>query len=258
MRKLHKKILKLATVTVLLVTLGACADPYSGYRSDLSSQEGSQKNEDQPTEQPPAQPPVDADPGTQPKPGIFEPLAWEKTDANRINWSNYVHALVEKEVFTLLDGADDMATFCPKYSSATKEQKINFWGQLVAAIAKFESNWDPTMRYHESTMGNDPITKQPVYSEGLLQLSYQDIQWEPRCEFNWTADKNLAIKDPKKTILNPYKNLRCGLIILERQLKRHHRITIDSGVYWAVIKLNGKYQKISQIAAYTKALKFCQ
>lgn len=188
----------------------------------------------------------------------FEPLAWEKTVAGSVNWSNYMYEVIENETFTLIDGADDMATFCPKYAEATKKQKINFWGQLFAAVAKFESSWKPTMRFHESTMGTDPVTKQPVYSEGLMQLSYQDTQWEPRCEFNWAVDKNLPVQDPRKTILDPYKNLRCGLLIMERQIRKHHKIAIDSGVYWAVLKLNGKYKKITEISAITKSLSFCK
>lgn len=188
----------------------------------------------------------------------YEKLAWEKTGGVNKNWSDYTFDIIENETFALLDGADDMATFCPRYASATKEQKINFWGQLVAGMAKFESSWNPTTRYHETTMGTDPITKEPVYSEGLLQLSYQDVQWEPRCEFNWSVDKYLSRTDSRKTILDPYKNLRCGLIILERQLKKYHRITIDTGVYWAVIRLNGSYQRINEIAAITKSLSFCQ
>ena len=194
------------------------------------------------------------------EPGLpsYEALAWEKNNPSRKQWSAYVHALVQKETFSLLDGADDIETFCPRYDQASKEQKINFWGQLIAAVAKFESNWSPVSRYHESTMGMDPVTKAPVYSEGLLQLSYQDTQWEKRCEFNWAIDKNLAPTDPAKSILNSYKNLRCGLLILERQLKSRHRITVNTGVYWAVLKLNGKYQKIDQIAAITKTLSFCQ
>lgn len=196
----------------------------------------------------------------QPNPSLqkFTALAWEQNNSSRKEWSKYVHSIIENEAFTLLDGADDMNLFCPRYSSLNKTQKINFWGQLIAAIAKFESSWNPATRYHETTMGTDPITKQPVYSEGLLQLSYQDTQWEKRCEFNWTADRNLAATDPKKTILNPYKNLRCGILILERQLNRAHRITVQTGAYWAVIRTNGRFQKINEIAAITKSLSFCK
>ena len=178
--------------------------------------------------------------------------------SEKSQWSKYVFSVIENETFSLLDGADDIGTFCPKYSSLEKYQKINFWGMLVSAMSKFESNYDPLMRYKETTMGRDAITGQAVYSEGLLQLSYQDIQWMPRCEFNWNLDRSLAVTDARKTILNPQKNLRCGLLILERQLQKYHRITIDSGAYWAVIKSGGKYQKITQIAAMTKSLPFCQ
>jgi hypothetical protein len=188
----------------------------------------------------------------------YEALAWEQSNSSRREWSKYTYEVIDKEAFTLIDGADDIEIFCPRYRTASKAQKLNFWAQLIAAISRYESNWNPMMRFHEKAMGIDPITQQPVYSEGLLQLSYQDTQWERRCEFNWDMDKNLRPDDPEKTILNPYRNIRCGLFILERQINKYHRIVIDSGVYWAVIRLNGKYEKIAEISSMTKSLSFCR
>jgi hypothetical protein len=150
-----------------------------------------------------------------------------------------------------------MDRFCPKYYSLTGEQKMNAVGMLISAIVKYESNFDPLMRYREATMGSDPVTGQPVYSEGLLQLSYQDVTAWAFCKFDWNADKKLAATDPRRTILDPYNNLECGVRILSEQVDRTGHIVIDNGAYWAVIKEQGKYEKINEIASLVKTLNFC-
>lgn len=60
------------------------------------------------------------------------------------------------------------------------------------------------------------------------------------------------------TILNPYLNLNCGVGIMAQQIKRKGSIILDSGVYWAVLKGNGKYQQISGIRSMVKSLSLCK
>lgn len=188
----------------------------------------------------------------------LEALAWEsKAKPERLEWSSYTAEVVEAE-FDKLDQVRDAQVFCPTYDRLDKNQKINFWAQLFAGIAYYESGWSPTSRMQETTMGTDPVTGRPVYSEGLLQLSYQDIQWATYCEFDWNKDKHLAATDPTKTILDPFKNLRCGIKIMADQVARKKEVVLSSGVYWAVIKENGRYEKIDEIATITKKLSFCK
>ena len=186
----------------------------------------------------------------------YEPLVWENKPARKV-WSDYIFQVIQTDAVNLIAGADDIARFCPAYANLTINQKVNFWGQLMAAVSKYESAFDPLSRYQETTMGTDPITGQPVYSEGLLQLSYQDIQPYPFCEFDWNNDKNLSPTDPHKTILDPYKNLRCGTRIMAEQIQRHHKIAVSSGAYWSTLKDGGSYQVIDSIATLTKNLSFC-
>ncbi|MBX3016486.1 MAG: hypothetical protein KF767_01250 [Bdellovibrionaceae bacterium] len=188
----------------------------------------------------------------------YEPLSWESARSDSKPWSTYAFKVIREEAYDSLNKAIDADVFCPNYHNLSKDQRINFWGALISGITKFESGYNPTTRYHESTMGTDPITKQPVYSEGLLQLSYQDVQWAKYCEFDWSKDKNLKSTDPKKTIFDPYKNLRCGIKILAAQVNRTKEILLTSGVYWAVIREGGRYEKIDEIAVITKKLTFCK
>lgn len=265
-------ISKRNAVAVLLLALLSSACGQGGFRSvvvargdgleapgDNSSSETPGDSEVVPAPPATEPPPVEEPPiSTPPSLGKMEPLSWESAKRpEAVSWSQYSFQVIDEEAFVDLDKANDATLFCPKYNSLTQTQKINFWGGLFAAMAKFESSWKPTLRYHESTMGTDPITKQPVYSEGLLQLSYQDVQWAPYCEFDWSKDKYLAPTDPKKTIFDPYKNLRCGILIMANQIRRRGAIVVSTGVYWAVLRQGGKYQKINEIAAITKQLKFC-
>lgn len=199
-------------------------------------------------------------PAASPTPAIIkmEKLAWESASyPERVKWSTYTFQVVEK-VFDTLDQAQDMSSFCPKYSTLNKMQKVNVWGQLIAGMAYYESGWKPTSRMQESTFDYlDKVTGKSVYSEGLLQLSYGDIQWAPYCKFDWSKDKLLSATSPQKTILDPFINLDCGIRILADQVKRKKLIAMKSGVYWAVLKEEGKYTQIPNIKKVVQKISFC-
>ncbi|WP_413577685.1 murein L,D-transpeptidase catalytic domain family protein [Bdellovibrio sp. HCB290] len=187
------------------------------------------------------------------------PLSWETSSKpERKQWSQYLQTLVLNDWNTLLNGATDMNQFCPKYAKLNNNQRANVWAQLFVAMARYESAYNPLSRMHETTMGTDNVTKKPVYSEGLLQLSYQDTQWNKWCKFDWSKDKNLSSTSPKKTILDPYINLHCGVGIMAKQIASKKAIAIKSGVYWSVLKPGGKYNKLTSIKSMVKSLPFCQ
>lgn len=188
----------------------------------------------------------------------YMPLSWESaSDTNKV-WSNYTFQIIEG-LFTDFDKCQDITRIRPDYKSLSRLQKINVWGELISAIAKPESGWNPTSEMIETTFTNiDPVTGMPVRSEGLLQLSYQDkINYkELPCRFDWNADKNLPVKDIRKTIMNPKINLEFGINVLAKQIRRTYKIILTDGVYWAVIKEKGRYQKIDQITLMVRNLKF--
>ena len=189
----------------------------------------------------------------------FIPLIWEKTVKASKEWSNMIYSIIKTEEPILMGQniAQDIEMFCPTYRKLNDTQRLNFWGQFFAAVAYYESRWVHTDRYVESTMGIDPVTKSTVVSEGLLSLSYQDQKNYPfHCGFDWSKDSQLEHKDPKKTILNPYLNLRCGIKIMAYQLKKHGRIALEKNVYWSVLRSNGK--RLPQIVKMTRSLKICQ
>ncbi len=88
----------------------------------------------------------------------------------------------------------------------------------------------------ESKLGTDKVTGEPVYSEGLLQLSYQDVLSYPHLglPFDWNADKVLVRTDCSKTILDPLKNITGGIAILAEQIRRQGMIVLKHP-YWSTL-----------------------
>jgi len=78
-------------------------------------------------------------------------------------------------------------------------------------------------------------------------LSYEDSYWRNYCDFNWTQDIQFEDDDIRKTIFDPYFNLSCGIGILTAQIKRHEKIVVKNGAYWAVIKKDHRNNKVPQI-----------
>jgi hypothetical protein len=185
------------------------------------------------------------------------PPLWEAANSQGAMWTGYAFQVVGGEAANLLDGAQDIGQFCPRYYQMNTQQKINFWVYLMSAVAKYESDFKPTDRYIEPGMGTDPITHQRVVSEGLLQLSYQDERGRTFCKFDWDHDRGLPTKSPQKTILNPLTNLECGIDILAQQVREHHRISVNAGAYWSTLETGNRYGKIPQIRALTHKIPFC-
>lgn len=241
-------------IALILFTMAGCG-------SEFSTQVASHENAVQDVEvDPPAPstPPQPAPPPTPPDEQVLGAVAWDNPKKNSRDWSLHVYQMILDKKLSLLRGANDIATFCPQFNILSEEQRAYFWTAFVAAFAYYESGWDPTARMVETTMGTDPVTGKQVASEGLLQLSYQDGRNHSYCnEFDWSADRKLSARDPRKTILDPFKNLSCGVQILNRQIERYGKILIDKGAYWAVLKPHRK-DRISGIQKQLKPLTFCQ
>lgn len=192
------------------------------------------------------------------KPFSPHPLLWEANNKSAVMWSAYTMQVIGSDYAgTYLRGAKDVGNFCPKFKNLGSSQKINFWAFLLSAITKYESNFKPVTRFREPGLGRDLVTNEPVYSEGLLQLSYQDAKIH-NCEFDWSRDRHLSPKDPRKTIFDPLKNLKCGIGILAAQLRRSGNISVNRGeAYWSVLQPSGRYSKVRQIQTLTRRMPFC-
>jgi hypothetical protein len=182
-------------------------------------------------------------------------------------WTKSVYETISRET-SLADmkasQVDDVDFYCPNYGNMTRRQKIVFWGQFIAAISYKESSWNPATRTLESLAdfpNPDSVTGKRVYSEGLLQLSYQDGRNYGeffKCGFDWNNDRKLDPKSPEKTILSATRNLRCGILILNKRVTVNNRITTP-GQYWSVIRPRAinKFSATPWISMQTKKLPFC-
>lgn len=127
----------------------------------------------------------------------------------------------------------DIGDVCKSFSALTDNQKRMVYSSLFRAMALYESAYSPFSRYKEA-LGKDAVTGKQNTSEGLLQMSYQDSRYHG-CAFDWSKDKALLETDPNKTIFNPVNNLRCGVIVLEKQVKKYNRIFPIKAYYWSVL-----------------------
>lgn len=197
------------------------------------------------------------------EPREFRPI-WEGQHPDAASWTAITESAYDRIARGLPDGAQDVQGFCPKFHSLDESHRRAFWIQLIAAIVKYESGFRPELRFVEREMGIDPVTGKQVVSEGLLQLSYQDERTYKSkvpagvCDFDYPGDQRYPLKDLRRSILNPENNLVCGLGILDFQIRRHKRIVIAKGAYWAVIKSNSRYSRVPEIKRITKSLEFCQ
>jgi hypothetical protein len=153
---------------------------------------------------------------------------------------------------------EQMTPMCPKWKSLSEIQRKQFYADLLFATTKFESNYSPISMYWEKTMDADDVTGEITISEGLLQLSYQDEPWA-KCGFDYKKDKDKHLADlknrvklnkqswkslhPDKTILNPERNLICGIKIMNYRVN-HKKLQGQEfqkmmGAYWAAIRDHG-------------------
>src|SRR6202012_3882583 len=55
-------------------------------------------------------------------------------------------------------------------------------------------------------------------------------------DFHWEQDKSLPQKDPGKTILQPEKNLLCGVKIMKYQIVNRHKPLLWEDSYWVTLR----------------------
>jgi hypothetical protein len=128
-----------------------------------------------------------------------------------------------------------LSNFCPGFAKIA--DRAQFYADLLWSIAGPESDRRRTQITLETNLDGvrnpiDPVTGYQVRSEGLLQLSYQDTlnyNAPEACPFDWAADKTKAIADYSRgaeygdgtrSIHDAYKNLECGVFILNAHLTR--------------------------------------
>lgn len=126
--------------------------------------------------------------------------------------------------------SDFKTSWCPKYSSLSKQQKIDTWAWLLTGMAKFESSYKPREAYHE---GQTDASLSGVVSTGLLQISFNSSQAAPYKSRGCPIEK-------KKDLIDPTKNLACGVAMIEALVERDGCISCrtnkGASAYWSVLR----------------------
>ena len=146
-------------------------------------------------------------------------------------WTDYALKQVQLSNLPALN-PKDASEFCPQGMS------VRNYVHLLVGIAKFESSFNPAAEYREAF--NDRNGK-PVISTGLLQLSKESAN-----------GYGCGIKS-QDDLKDPYRNIDCGLKILERWIERDGVIASSKAPwkggarYWSVLRY--KKQKIQEFIA---------
>jgi hypothetical protein len=153
------------------------------------------------------------------------------------DWDKIVELALPPEMLTT-QVPRDVRRFCPRFYEMAVADKRAFWAYFFQALAGAEAGLKPETRVMHTdpeVAVKDNVTKRTARQEGLLQLRYED-QERYGCDFDWEQDKQLAPKDPQKTILQPKNNLECGVRILDKQITELHRSLFSSTSYWSTLR----------------------
>lgn len=150
-------------------------------------------------------------------------LSWEDGfHPMRKQWSQQLIVSVEQYKSQLDLGNPD--GFIAGYSGLSPNNQVKFWGELIVAMAKFESSWNPNDVYHESD-GQDSV--------GLLQLSVGD---QHNYHLSPPAHSEQGLKDP-------LVNIQWGVAILAHWMVRDRLIATGiagdnrgGAQYWSVLR----------------------
>jgi hypothetical protein len=170
---------------------------------------------------------------------------WEGKHPDGRDWTLNTYKEVSKVASGLASSTpSDYKDFCPEYKSLSSENKKNFWVYLLSSMAELESNFNPSLSYRESFRDSSGSY---VMSRGLLQISIESGN-AYGCGFKSQSDLN-----------DPYRNLSCGLRILNKWVLNDKRIAGSvSGSwrggsrYWSVLRTSSK---VNAIKSWTRS--FC-
>ena len=150
----------------------------------------------------------------------------------------------------------DVAQFCPGYASLDADGRRAFWIGLISAMARLESDFDPSVAFDERAHCSYPgcegdFTTQDgraVVSRGLLQLSQESAN----------AYRNCSVPPERELELHePGLNLRCAVVILARwvegdgQIGDSERPYRGGARYWSVLRRPANLEAIRRFTAST-------
>jgi hypothetical protein len=162
-------------------------------------------------------------------------------------WTQWLSEELEAHAPDLIRSTPRDATdFCAAWPWLGRHDREQVWITLISAIAKYESDFNPSASFKEPP----PLEEDSI---GLMQLSLSDAK-----DFHCGFKTEHEIEDPRR-------NLDCAVRILDHPLPRGGliggRLETDragAAFYWAVLNDNGHPDSRAFIVAQTNALPFCK
>jgi hypothetical protein len=175
-------------------------------------------------------------------PAPATPIAEKKAElGNTKTWDPGWDALIEQALPADMlspQAARAVRLYCPRFAGLQDADKRAFWAYTFQALAGAEAglNADSDVHHTAAAVNKiDPATHRATRQEGLLQLKYEDAD-RYGCDFDWQRDKALPEKDPNRTILEPARNLGCGIKIMEDQIISKNEPLVTRRSYWATLQ----------------------
>jgi hypothetical protein len=169
------------------------------------------------------------------------PIDKKKAELGENTWNPQWNKIVEQALPPSLLSSQvphDVSRFCPRFDTMSEAGKRAFWAYFFQALAGAEAGLNPqaTVRHTEPKLARqEDVAATRVRTEGLLQLTYADQQ-RYGCDFDEAADRKLPVEDPARTILQPQRNLACGVKILKNQIVDQHKPLLSPTSYWATLR----------------------
>lgn len=185
--------------------------------------------------------PVAAAPAPVLKAAPATPIAEKKEELGGKTWDPQWDTLIEQALpADMLSpvAARAVRSYCPNFEGEAEADKRAFWAYVFQALAGAEAGLDPTANVHHTQAAVariDTVSKRPVRAEGLLQMTYQDAD-RYGCDFDWSSDRKLAEHDASRTILQPGRNLGCGVKIMENQIITQGKPLLSRTSYWSTLQ----------------------
>jgi len=118
----------------------------------------------------------------------------------------------------------DIEKFCPKYSTLDEQGKEDFFGHLLANIARYESHY---------ATGDSMAENNGNISRGLLGISYGSLGTQYNDNGCKVITKDMDLADGKS-------NLQCGLAIISTWVEADKILALDSKAgasrYWSTLR----------------------
>ena len=163
---------------------------------------------------------------TQPKDG----LAWGHKDWDAVLFNN-----INVSVF---DKASDIAMFCPNWKNLSQEKKLTTIGVFYVELSRRESGWNT----NDTAVDVGTADNKNSWSIGLFQMSVDD-QESYNLHYGFNYDD----------LLKAENNIKLATAIMEQNISKYGSITMRKNVYWAPLKISGKYDQIDGIVNAVKA-----